>query len=268
MNYANESLTNRLEAKLAAPDTRSEFDLHGAVDEVLADVDMTAQDCGGKPTFYGKDSILPRRIRFGTMAAVGLAAKSVAVAAIWKFRTGEGQDIGVDVRKALRRFACFFQGTWETINRRPPAMGVAEVNPFFAFPLFHETRDGRYVLHLNIYPKLQANALNLLRCSPSTESVRRAILQWKGEDLEIAAVEKGIVMGMVRSNEEFRKELQYTEILSKMPLIQLEKIGDSGPVLFKENPQGPLDGIRAIGMGHVIAGAAIGRDLALYGADV
>ena len=81
-------------------------------------------------------------------------------------------------------------------------------------------------------------------------------------------MEKGIVMGMVRSNEEFRKELQYTEILSKMPLIQLEKIGDSGPVLFKENPQGPLDGIRAIGMGHVIAGAAIGRDLALYGADV
>ncbi|WP_433975425.1 CoA transferase [Tunturiibacter lichenicola] len=30
----------------------------------------------------------------------------------------------------------------------------------------------------------------------------------------------------------------------------------------------PLDGIRALGMGHVIAGAAIGRDLAFYGADV
>ena len=30
----------------------------------------------------------------------------------------------------------------------------------------------------------------------------------------------------------------------------------------------PLEGIRAFGMGHVIAGAGIGRDLAYYGADV
>ena len=39
---------------------------------------------------------------------------------------------------------------------------------------------------------------------------------------------------MVRTNEEFRKELQYTEVLSRMPLITLEKIGDSEPVPFKQ----------------------------------
>jgi hypothetical protein len=43
------------------------------------------------------------------MAAVTLAAKAVAAAGIWKFRSGEGQDIHVDVRKALRRFAAFFE---------------------------------------------------------------------------------------------------------------------------------------------------------------
>jgi hypothetical protein len=48
--------------------------------------------------------------------------KVLAAAAIWKFRTGEGQDIKVDVRKALRRFCCFFEGKWETINGRPPAI--------------------------------------------------------------------------------------------------------------------------------------------------
>ena len=37
---------------------------------------------------------------------------------------------------------------------------------------------------------------------------------------------------------------------------------------FKKDAKSPLDGIRAFGMGHVIAGAAIGRDLAAYGADV
>ena len=37
---------------------------------------------------------------------------------------------------------------------------------------------------------------------------------------------------------------------------------------FSAHPTAPLSGIRALGMGHVIAGAAIGRDLAYYGADV
>jgi crotonobetainyl-CoA:carnitine CoA-transferase CaiB-like acyl-CoA transferase len=261
-------LSETLENKLSNPEMSSKYDLHGGVNEILADVGMGAADCGGKLTFYGKDPILPSRIRFATMAALGLAAKSVAVAALWKFRTGEGQNISVDVRKALRRFCCFYEGKWETINGRPPVMGADENNPFFKMPLFHETRDGRHVLPLNIYPKLHANALNFLRCSESTESVRNAILQWRAEDLEAAAAERGIVMGMVRSNAEFLKEPQYTEVLSNMPLITLEKIGKSAPEPLPENPKSPLDGIRAFGMGHVIAGAAMGRDLALYGADV
>jgi crotonobetainyl-CoA:carnitine CoA-transferase CaiB-like acyl-CoA transferase len=48
----------------------------------------------------------------------------------------------------------------------------------------------------------------------------------------------------------------------------LEKIGDSEPIPFKKDGKSPLDGIRALGMGHVIAGAGIGRDLAQHGADV
>jgi crotonobetainyl-CoA:carnitine CoA-transferase CaiB-like acyl-CoA transferase len=268
MTSAPDLLTQTLEKKLSQPETASNYDLHGGVNEILADVGMSVPDCGGKLNFYGKDPIVPSPIRFGTMAALGLAAKSVAVAALWKSRTGEGQDITVDVRKALRRFCCFFEGKWETMNGRSPASGAFEDTPFLKFPLFHETRDGRHVMPLNIYPRLGTNTLNFLRCSPSTASVRNAILQWRASDLEIAAAEQGIVMGMVRSNEEFRKELQYTEVLSKMPLITLEKIGESEPKPFTPDGKSPLDGVRALGMGHVIAGAAMGRDLALYGADV
>ena len=61
---------------------------------------------------------------------------------------------------------------------------------------------------------------------------------------------------------------QYTEVLSRMPLITLEKIGESEPVPLKRDAKSPLEGIRALGLGHVIAGAAIGRDLAYHGADV
>jgi len=262
-----ETLTERLQSKLSNPVSNPDFDLHGTVNEVLKDVGLTAADSGGKLSFYGQDPILASPHRFGSMAAVGLAARSVALAALWKDRTGEGQDIHVDVRKALRRFYGFFEGKWETINGRGPAM-VDRNNPFWEIPLFRETGDGRHVVALNVYPGLHSRALNFLNSSDSRESVNDAILQWRAAELETAAQDAGFPFAMVRTNEEFLKLPAYTEVLSKMPLITVEKIGESEPVPFKRDAKSPLDGIRALGMGHVIAGAAMGRDLAYYGGDV
>src|SRR5438552_11970636 len=98
-------LTEALEQKLSHPATSPDIDLHQCVNDVLADVDMTTDDSGGKLSFYGRDPILPSPVRFGSMAAIGLAARSVALATLWKEATGKGQDMSVDVRKALRRFA-------------------------------------------------------------------------------------------------------------------------------------------------------------------
>ena len=263
-------LTETLQSKLANPERSSNFDLHGAVNQVLNDVGLSAADTGGKLTFYGSDPILQSPLRFGTMAAIGLAARSVAVAALWRQATGEGQDISVDVRKALRRFCGFFDGKWETVNGRPPSPGGYAVSPFLkmADAFFRETRDGRHVVALDIYPQLLVRTLDFLRCSPSTESINNAILKWDAAELEQAAAAEGLVLAMVRTNEEFRREAQYEQVLSKMPLITVEKIGESDPVPLKASANLPLNGIRAFGMGHVIAGGAMGRDMALYGADV
>src|ERR1700746_284754 len=268
---ATDRLTEALEEKLSHPATSPEFDLHAGTNEVLKDVSLTTADSGGKLTFYGRDPILPSAIRFGSMAAIGLAARSVALAALWKEASGEGQDISVDVRKALRRFAGFFEGKWETINGRPPSPGGYAVSPFLKMgdAFFRETRDGRYVLALDIYPQLLVRTLDFLGCSPSTESINSAIRKWNAVELEDAAAAEGLVLAMVRTNEEFRREPQYTDVLSQMPLITVEKIGESEPIPLKANGDNlPLAGIRAFGMGHVIAGAALGRDMALYGADV
>src|SRR5215468_7831878 len=261
-------LTEAIQSKLGNPERSSDIDLHAATDQVLKDVGMSTADSGGEVTFYGRDPIIPSPHRFGGMAAIGLAAKAVAVAALWRDRTGEGQDIAVDVRKALRRFCGFFELKWETINGRPPAVLEDPLNPFLNPNLFHETRDGRHVVAINIYPKLAARALSLLKCAANADSVRNAILQWRADDLENTAAEAGLPFAKVRTFEEFRNELQYTEVLSSMPLITVEKIGESEPVPFRKDAKSPLDGIRAFGMGHVIAGACIGRDLACYGADV
>ncbi len=202
------------------------------------------------------------------MAGIGLAAKTIAAAAVWRDRTGQGQDIHIDVRKAYRRFSGFFEGIWETVNGRSPAMGAFENNPFLKMPFFRETRDGRHVVTLNFYPESHQRALNFFRCSDSVEALQNSILQWRADDLETAAAEERLVLAKVRSYEEMREEQQYTDVLARMPLISVEKIGESEPLPFKPAAKAPLDGIRALGMGHVIAGAAIGRDLAFYGADV
>jgi crotonobetainyl-CoA:carnitine CoA-transferase CaiB-like acyl-CoA transferase len=261
-------LTQKLEEKLSHPATSPDFDFVHAVNQVLSDVGMTIDDCGGKLSFYGRDPIVSSPLRYGTMAGVGLAARSVALAALWKQASGEGQDISIDLRKALRRFCGFAERKWETINGRAPTLGSFAGSPFLNPPWFNETRDGRHAVAIAFYPGIRARTLNLLRCSESSESIANAIRQWESADLEAAAAEAGVPMAIVRTNEELRRETQYTEVLSKMPLITVEKIGESDaiPVPGRENL--PLRGIRALGMGHVIAGAAMGRCLSLYGADV
>jgi hypothetical protein len=79
----------------------------------------TTSDSGGKVTYYGSDPITPDRLPYGAISAISLAAKAILIAKIWKERTGDGQDIHVDVRKALRRLTPFLEGKWELVNGFP-----------------------------------------------------------------------------------------------------------------------------------------------------
>ena len=114
------------------------------------------------------------------MSAVSLAAKAVGAAAIWRFRGGgEGQDIHVDVRKALRRFAPFFEREWERVNGHQASFASDPENPFIHYPsmtLWNKTRDGRWVMPVNVYPRLRARTTTLLRCDDSVNAVQNAML--------------------------------------------------------------------------------------------
>src|SRR5258705_13057822 len=94
----SDRLAETIVDKLNNPATSSDFDFHEGVNQVLADVGMSAADSGGKLTFYGQDPIVPSRIRFATMAGIGLAAKTIAAAAVWIDRTGPGQELHGDLR--------------------------------------------------------------------------------------------------------------------------------------------------------------------------
>jgi crotonobetainyl-CoA:carnitine CoA-transferase CaiB-like acyl-CoA transferase len=263
------NLTEQLRRVVENPIAADDFNFAENVEKILREVGMPPEDSGGAVTFAsGADPLVPSRFRFGSAAALGLATKAIAASAIWRDRGGQAQDINIDVRKAFRRFSGFADGQWELINGKPPSLKWDKENAFFSVPFFRRTRDDQTVVALNIYPGLRAKAQQLLRCPDNDPAINAAIAGWNADDLEDAAAEAGIVLAKVRSVEQFLTEPQYTDVLADLPLIEVEKIGDSAPVPFTGAAQQPLDGIRALGMAHVIAGAGIGRDLASFGADV
>jgi crotonobetainyl-CoA:carnitine CoA-transferase CaiB-like acyl-CoA transferase len=270
---ANQTATSRLTEQIRHsvdnPLTSADVDYAAVLGEVLSTVGLSAEDAGGNVRFYGgADPLVASPFLFGSAAAVALAAKAVAASAIWRERGGDDQDIAIDIRKAFQRFAGFADGRWEQINGRPPSYKFNKYNPFGDVPFFRPTRDGRHVVALNIYPGLHQKALTLLDSADNSESINEAIAKRDADELEKAAADAGIIIAKVRSTEEFFQEEQYRDVLQHMPLISVEKIADGDPQPLAAGASTPLEGIRALGMGHVIAGAGIGRDLASYGADV
>ena len=114
-------LAGALESKLDNPEHDSNFDLHAGVNDVLkSGVGLSTSDSGGKLAFYGQDAIIPSPFRFGTVAQSVWPPKLLPSLRCGVARTGEGQDIDVDVRKALRRFC----GLLLTGNGKPSMDGA------------------------------------------------------------------------------------------------------------------------------------------------
>ncbi|MEU1676665.1 CoA transferase [Streptomyces roseifaciens] len=259
-------LTERIEKALAAPATDDAFDVHAALEEVLAGVGMTAADTGGAITFEGADPVVPSTLRLGAAAGIALVAKSAAVAKLWRLRGGPGQDISVDLRVAPHRLCPFYDRKWELINGSPLSESS---NPSNALGwAFYRSRDGRWMMPQNMYPKIKVEAQRFLGVPDDADAVAAAVAARDARELEEAGNDAGIVMAMLRETHEFLAEPQYRDVLAHAPLIEIEKIGDSDPEPLPPGAAQPLSGVRALGMGHVIAGAGVGRALALHGADV
>lgn len=263
------------------------FDIDAAFSTFMTDLGNAATDGGGKVTFVGADPILRSHFRIGTSMALPAMAAAVGAAAIWRDRTGEGQDVMLDLREAVYNVNPILTPIMQvrlatgaaapndpvakgftftpTINGNLYQAPVGLGNPFSFVPF--RTKDGRFMNITAVYPHLLTRALTLLDCPPTREAIAASVATWDGEALEAAMFEAGVVGVMHRTTEEWLAHPEGAH-LAGTDLIQIRKVADGAPVPWSKDPTQPLSGIRALSLTHVIAGSVAARTLSEYGAEV
>jgi hypothetical protein len=85
----------------SAPATSRGFDAYSHFRSFMDDLRLSPEDTGGKITFVGEDPIFPSLHRLGACISIPIMAGAAGIAEIWRQRSGRGQDLSIDLRKAI-----------------------------------------------------------------------------------------------------------------------------------------------------------------------
>ena len=198
--------------------------------------------------------MLRSHFRIGASMAIPAMAAGVGAAAIWRQRTGEGQDLTVDLRQAVWNTNPLISlvhdqlqaagvipasdpipaslTTWvPSVNGVMLQAPVGLGNPL-SFQAF-ETRDGRFINLTGIYPHLLDRILNVLKVPPEQAAIRAAVKKWDGQELEdtlaanngVAALHREGRVVVFAVGREQGAELQLVALLPSL-LIALHELFD------------------------------------------
>ena len=210
------------------------FDINAEFRSVMHDLGLSPEDTGGSITFVGEDPIFPTKHRLGACIAIPIMAGAAGIADIWRQRTGRGQDLTLDLRKAIHGINPMYKFN-PTVNGYPYQLPYwIDPNFQFANPMgfgLYRTKDGRLFLPTGAYPSLLNNMCSFLRCGPNRDQIADAVSKWDATKLDEEAAEAGLVFAIVRTAEEWAAHPQGHQ-LAERPLVEIVKIGDSDPKPF------------------------------------
>src|SRR6201994_760050 len=175
---------------LVAPAVSTGFDVNAHFRAVMSDLGLSPEDTGGTITFVGEDPIFPSVHRLWGGIGIPIMAGGRGIPDIWRQRSGSGQDLSLDLRKAIHGINPLYK-FMPTINGQPYQLPFFIGNPM-GFDLYR-TRDVRSFLPTGAYPRLLNSMCAFLGCSPDKDSIAAAVSQWDSAELDEGAAAAELV---------------------------------------------------------------------------
>lgn len=158
-------------------------DLLKVVDNLLGEAGLDRKDLKGTVTFAGLDPIRETVLKVGAAGAAVGAANAIASALLHQERTGKGQDIHVDLRKAWA-----IHSKWQDITADCCIVNgrsrMAAFDRFGSGTHILPTRDKRWVISSAFYPSQFLKQAKIFNSGHTFEQLSASSIKHTADELE------------------------------------------------------------------------------------